>query len=84
MSKVNPSDLLNTDFSKKIKEDPRFKKYYDQLDDDQKTHVEGFISEIHSLFMPGVTKFYEGLNELSDEEREEFKKNMQQMSALNS
>lgn len=80
MSKVNPSDLLNTDFNKKIKEDPRFKQYYEQLDEDQKAHVEGFIEEIQTLFMPGVTKFYQGLNDLSDEERDEFKKNIQQMN----
>tara|TARA_B100000700_G_scaffold327160_1_gene440870 strand:+ start:10152 stop:10400 length:249 start_codon:yes stop_codon:yes gene_type:complete len=79
-SRVNPSDLLDVDFKKKLQEDDRFKKYYDQLDEEQKAHVEGFVEEITSIFMPNIAKFYQGLNELSDEERQEFKENIQKMN----
>lgn len=77
---VNPSDLLDMDFNKKIKEDPRFKKYYDQLDDEQRKHVEAFVEEIRTLFMPNIGKFYEGLNSMSKEERAEFDENIQKLN----
>jgi hypothetical protein len=81
MAKITPADLLNIDFNKKIKEDPRFKKYYEQLDDEQRKHVEGFVEEIQNLFMPNIGKFYEGLNSMSKEERAEFDKNIQQLNS---
>jgi hypothetical protein len=79
--KINPSDLLNMDFNKKIKEDPRFKKYYEQLDAEQKEHVEAFVEEIQGLFMPNIGKFYEGLNSMSKEERAEFDENIQKLNS---
>lgn len=81
MSQFNPSDLLNIDFNKKLKEDERFKKYYDQLTEEQRDHVEKFVEELAGVFMPNVTKFYQGLNELSDEERQQFKENIEKMNS---
>ncbi|MDB4337637.1 hypothetical protein OAA09_01305 [bacterium] len=81
MNKINPSDLLNMDWKKKMKEDPRFKEYYDQLNEEQQAHVENFVEELHGVFMPSVTKFYEGLNEMSDEERKTFKENIQKLNS---
>ena len=80
MSQFNPSDLLNLDFNKKLKEDDRFKKYYDQLTEEQRDHVEQFVEELAGVFMPSVTKFYQDLNELSDEERQQFKENIEKMN----
>ena len=80
MKKVNPSDLLNIDFNKKIQEDPRFKQYYDQLTADQKEHVEGFVNDIKSAFLPNITQFYQGLNELSAEERKTFDEHIQKLN----
>ncbi len=79
--KINPSDLLNIDFKEKIKEDPRFKQYYDQLDADQKEHVEGFIQDIRDAFLPNITAFYQGLNELSDEERQTFDEHIKKLNS---
>ena len=79
--RINPSDLLNMDFKEKIKEDPRFKQYYDQLNEEQQEHVEGFIQDIRDAFLPNITKFYQGLNELSDEERNTFNEHIQKLNS---
>ena len=81
MKRVNPSDLLDMDFNKKIQEDPRFKEYYDQLNADQKAHVEGFVNDIRDAFLPNITRFYQGLNELSDEERKTFNEHIQKLNS---
>ena len=77
---MNVSDLLNIDIKKKVVEDERFKKYYEQLTDEQKEHVEGFIEDIKNVFMPSITSFGSALNEMTPEQREEFNENLKKLN----
>ena len=77
---MNVSDLLNIDLAKRVKEDERFKKYFEHLDDEQKAHVEKFINEIKSVFMPSVESFGTAYAEASDEEREQFNESLKKLN----
>ena len=79
MPQFNISDLAGMDFYKKVLEDEKFAKMVEQLDDDQKAHVEQFVNEIKEVFMPSVTNFATALNEMTDEEREQFSESVKGM-----
>ena len=77
---MNISDLINIEKKKEVKENERFKLYYEQLDDAQKEHVEAFIEDIKNVFMPSITSFGTALNEMTHEQREEFKANLEKLN----
>ena len=81
MSKLNISDLINIDVKKMVKEDPRFKKLYEQLEDGQQDFVEEFIEDLKSVFMPSVASFGEAMNEMTDEQREEFREKLKSLAS---
>ncbi len=77
--KFNVSDLASLDFKKMVTEDERMKSIFETLNDDQQEHVESFIEDIKSVFMPAVTNFGTALNEMTDEQREEFKESLEKL-----
>jgi hypothetical protein len=77
---MNISDILNVDLKKRVREDERFKKYFEQLNEAQKEHVEKFIDEIKDVFMPSVESFGEAYGSMTDEEREEFNENLKKLN----
>lgn len=77
---MNISDLLNIDIKKEVKQNERFKMYYEQLDDAQKEHVEAFIEDIKNVFMPSITSFGTALNEMTPEQKEEFRANLEKLN----
>ena len=77
---MNISDILNIDLAKIVKEDERFKKHFEYLDDAQKEHVEKFINEIKSVFMPSVESFGAAYAEATDEEREQFNESLKKLN----
>jgi|LWDU01.1.fsa_nt_gi predicted HicB family RNase H-like nuclease len=79
MSKLNISDLTNIDVKKMVKEDPRFKQLYEQLDGGQQDFVEEFIEDLKSIFMPSVASFGEAMNEMTDEQRKEFQEKLKSL-----
>lgn len=79
MPDINISDIAGMDFYKKILEDKKFAKLIEQLDDEQKAHVEQFVNEIRNVFMPSLTSFTTALNEMDDEQRKEFSENIKKM-----
>jgi|1_EtaG_2_1085319.scaffolds.fasta_scaffold39779_2 hypothetical protein len=79
MPNINISDIAGMDLYKRILEDEKFAKLIEQLDDEQKAHVEQFVNEIRDVFMPSITNFSKGLNEMDDEQRKEFSENIKKM-----
>ena len=74
------SELLNIDIKKEVRENERFKKYYEQLSDAQKAHVETFIEDIKNVFMPSITSFGTALNEMTPEQKAEFRENLEKLN----
>jgi hypothetical protein len=77
---MNVSDLLNMDIKKKVVKDERFKKYYEQLNDEQKEHIGTFIDDLKAAFMPSIESFGTALNEMTPEQREEFNENLKKLN----
>ena len=77
--RINISDLASLDFKKMVTEDERMKAIFETLNDDQQEHVETFIEDIKSVFMPAVTSFGTALNEMTDEQKEEFKESLEKL-----